>query len=192
MIQPDYDFKTFPTLETPRLILRELLETDTDAVFMIRGDIEVTRHNIGAAYTDVEQARELIRNIKWNYPDLYELRWGIALKDDPAWVIGMCGYNYWIRKDERASIGYDLAQAYWGQGIMTEALRAIIRFGFDHMKLHRVEADVSADNPASMRVLEKLGFKFEGRLREQYWDWGDYHDLLLYALLQPEFERGEP
>jgi ribosomal-protein-alanine N-acetyltransferase len=192
LIQPDYDFKTFPTLETSRLILRELLETDTDAVFIIRGDIEVTRHNIGAPYTDVEQARELIRNIKWNYPDLYELRWGIALKDDPAWVIGMCGYNYWIRKDERASIGYDLAQSHWGRGIMTEALRAIIRFGFDHMKLHRVEADVSADNPASMRVLEKLGFKFEGRLREQYWDWGDYHDLLLYALLQPEFERGEP
>lgn len=188
----DYDFTTFPTLETPRLLLREIVDTDADAIFLIRGDIEVTRHNTGAPYTDIKEARDLIKNMAWNYSDLHELRWGIALKNDPAWLIGMCGYNYWIRKDERASLGYDLAYAHWGQGIMTEALRAIIGFGFTRMKLHRVEADVSAENPASARVLEKLGFKFEGRLREQYWDWGEFHDLLLYSLLAREFERGVP
>jgi len=186
----DYDFSVFPTLETPRLILRELIADDDDAVFIIRSDIEVTRHNIGAPYTNIQQARTLISDIVWNSRDQSEIRWGITLKSDPGWVIGMCGYNYWIRRDQRAAIGYDLAQASWGQGIMTEALDAICRFGFQQMKLHRIEADVSAENPASARVLEKIGFQQEGRLREQYYEWGEYHDLLLYSLLQHEFERG--
>jgi len=191
-LTPDYDFKTFPTLETPRLILRELIADDDDAVYIIRSDIEVTRHNTGAPYTDIQQARTLISDIAWNYKDQSEIRWGITLKTDPSWVIGMCGYNYWIRRDQRVSIGYDLARAYWDNGIMTEALGAICRFGFEQMGLHRIEADVSADNPASGRVLEKLGFKQEGRLREQYWEWGEFHDLLLYSLLRREFERGVP
>jgi len=188
----NYDFSAFPTLETPRLILRELIADDDDAVYIIRSDIEVTRHNTGAPYTDIQQARTLISDIGWNYKDQSEIRWGITLKTDPTWVIGMCGYNYWIRRDQRVSIGYDLAHAYWGNGIMTEALSAICRFGFEQMGLHRIEADVSADNPASGRVLEKLGFKQEGRLREQYWEWGEFHDLLLYSLLRREFERGVP
>lgn len=187
-----YDFSAFPTLETPRLLLRQLIADDDDAVFIIRSDIEVTRHNTGAPYTDIQQARSLISDIAWNYKDQSEIRWGITLKTDPTWVIGMCGYNYWIRRDQRVSIGYDLARAYWGNGIMTEALGAICRFGFEQMGLHRIEADVSADNPASARVLEKLGFKQEGRLREQYWEWGEFHDLLLYSLLRREFERGVP
>jgi len=186
----DYDFKTFPILETPRFILRQMVEADADAVFAIRNDLEVTRHNIGAPYTDKEQALALIRDMAWNYGDQHELRWGITLKHDPSWVIGMCGYNYWIRRDQRAAIGYDLAQAHWGQGIMPEALRAIIGFGFQHMSLHRIEADVSAENVASQRVLENLGFQTEGRLREQYFEWGEFHDLMLYSLLHHEFDGG--
>lgn len=185
-----YDFHTFPTLESTRLILREIVEDDAAAVFAIRSDINVTRHNTGTPYTEIQQARALIRDMSWNFGSPNELRWGIALKNDPDWLIGMCGYNYWIRQDQRASLGYDLAYAHWGQGVMPEALRAIIGFGFQHMELHRVEADVSADNPNSVRVLEKLGFQFEGRLREQYRDDTGFHDLLLYSLLRHEFERG--
>jgi [ribosomal protein S5]-alanine N-acetyltransferase len=182
-----FDFSYFPTLRTQRLILRELVPEDAEAIFAIRGDYEVTRLNTGEAYYRVEQAAALIRSIRNAYDEQSELRWGITLKGTNV-VIGMCGYNYWVRRDYRGCIGYDLARAYWGQGIMTEAVRSVIRFGFERMQLNRIEADASAENIASIRVLEKLGFKQEGIEREQYYEDGQFHDLVLFALLRREYQ----
>ncbi|MBZ0289959.1 MAG: GNAT family N-acetyltransferase, partial [Anaerolineae bacterium] len=148
----------------------------------------VTKYNIGAAYTNVDQAAELIDAMAQAYRDEKEIRWGVTLKPDNT-VIGMCGYNYWIRRDARGSVGYDLARAYWGQGIMTEALDAIVDFGFQHMALNRIEADADARNPASARVLLKAGFRQEGLQREQFYEDNRYNDLVLFALLRKEYER---
>jgi ribosomal-protein-alanine N-acetyltransferase len=182
-----FDFTDFPRIETPRLILRELIAQDAEAIFRIRGDYEVTKYNIGAAYQRPEQASDLIAAIAQAYQEKAELRWGIALKKDDT-VIGMCGFNYWIRPDSRASVGYDLAHAYWGQGIMTEAIRAVIAFGFERMNLNRIEADADARNPASGRVLEKVGFRREGIQREQFFENGLFNDLILFALLRRDYE----
>ena len=110
----------------------------------------------------------------------------MTLKGDDS-VIGMCGYNYWVRTDFRASVGYDLARAYWGSGLMPEALRAILAFGFEQMALNRVEADASENNRQSMRVLEKVGFLREGHQREQYYENGEFGDLVLFSLLKRDF-----
>jgi ribosomal-protein-alanine N-acetyltransferase len=182
----DFDYGLFPELETSRLRLRQLREDDAPAIFVIRGDYAVTRYNIGRPYRHLSQARELVQSIHRSYRDQRSIRWGIVLKPTDE-VIGMCGYNYWSREDHRASIGYDLARLYWGNGIMPEALNAIIRFGFERMALNRVEADASVYNDASTRVLYKLGFQQEGRQREQYYEDGRYHDLLLFALLRREY-----
>jgi ribosomal-protein-alanine N-acetyltransferase len=115
-----------------------------------------------------------------------EIRWGITRRGEDI-VIGMVGYNFWARADNRAAVGYDLARAAWGQGIMPEALQRIIEFGWERMGLNRIEADCSADNPASVRVLEKVGFTLEGRQREQYYDEDGYHDLLLWGLLRRDY-----
>lgn len=184
-----FDFSFFPVLNTERLILRELQPEDDEAVFAIRSDYEVTRLNIGSAYTQIDQARQLIESIAGQYRRENELRWAITLKGGDDRVIGMCGYNYWARRDFRASIGYDLARAFWGQGIMTEAVSAIIHFGFEHMALNRIEADASIQNIGSIRVLEKLGFQREGIEREQYFEDGTFHDLLLFALLRRDFKE---
>lgn len=186
MLTPAFDFETFPTLETPRLILRELVPEDAEAVFAFRSDYTVTRLNIGRAYETLDEAEMLIYNIRRNFRDKRELRWAITLRGQPQ-VIGLCGYNFWLRQDYRASIGYDLARPHWGKGIMTEALRAVIAFGFGQMALNRIEADTSAENYASARVLEKLGFQREGIQREQYFEGGEFHDLILYALLRRDF-----
>jgi len=190
---PLFDFTQFPTLETERLILRELRLTDADAVFRIRGDYEVTRYNIGAAYTSLDQSIALIESVLNGYREENELRWGIVLKDAPrseaGQVIGVCGYNYWSRINHRGSVGYDLARPSWGRGIMPEALTAIINFGFERMGLNRIEADASFYNTASTHVLEKLGFHQEGLQREQYFEDGSYHDLRLFALLKRDWEN---
>jgi ribosomal-protein-alanine N-acetyltransferase len=186
-----FDFSAFPTLYTPRLCLREITLDDAEAIFAIRGDHAVTRHNIGPAYRDIERARLLIAEMRDAYAHMQELRWGITLPPDRQ-VVGMVGFNDWHRTDRRASVGYDLAQTYWGQGIMPEALGAVLAFGFRAMDLNRIEATVSAGNPASVRVLEKLGFVLEGRQREQYYDEERFCDLLLFGLLGREFDDANP
>jgi ribosomal-protein-alanine N-acetyltransferase len=182
-----FDFSYFPTLRTPRLILRELVAEDAEAVFAVRSDYEVTRLNTGEPLERVEQAAALIRAIGAAYFEQSELRWGITLKGKNI-VIGMCGYNYWVRRDYRACVGYDLGRLYWGQGLMTEAMRAVVRFGFERMTLNRVEADASAENIGSIRVLEKLGFQQEGVEREQYYEDGQFHDLVLFSLLKRDYQ----
>mgnify|MGYP000901729488 FL=1 len=189
---PLFDFKEFPVLETERLVLREIVLADADALMRIRGDYAVTRLNIGAAYISVEQARSLVRRMAQLYQVRKELRWGITLKEQggatgstDAPVVGMVGFNYWDRRDRRGSVGFDLARAYWGRGIMREALReAVLPFGFARMGLNRIEAETSTENAASIRLLEALGFAREGCKREQYFDEDAFHDLLLFSLLR--------
>lgn len=182
-----FDFLEFPVLETNRLVLREITLADTPDILNIRSDYEVTKYNIGAAYTHINQARRLVERITEGYQQEAEIRWGITLKSSPG-LIGMCGFNYWSRVDHRGSIGFDLARSAWGQGIMPEALQAVLRFGFNKMQLNRIEADCSLANHNSQRVLQKLGFRQEGHQREQYFENGAYHDLLLFAVLKREYD----
>lgn len=181
-----FDFEEFPTLETARLTLRELTLDDSEGVWQIRGDPEVTRLNIGAPYQSIAQANTLIQDIRLGYQIRQEIRWGITLKPDTT-VVGLIGFNYWDRVNHRGSLGYDLARAYWRKGIMFEALTAVIAFGFNQMRLNRIEADTSAVNSASAELLRKLGFQQEGTQREQYYEDGLYHDLWLFALLRREW-----
>jgi ribosomal-protein-alanine N-acetyltransferase len=187
MMAAVFDFETFPTLQTERLILRELTLDDALAVYQLRSDYRVTRYNFGAPYTHIDQARRLIRNIRADYQRQESLRWGLTLRGGGDRVIGMCGFNYWNRTDRRASIGYDLAYAHWGQGLMTEALRAVLAFGFGPLDLNRIEADCTLENEASAHLLLKLGFQPEGIQREQYFDEGRFWDLRLFALLRREY-----
>jgi ribosomal-protein-alanine N-acetyltransferase len=178
-----FDFSTFPLLGTERLSLREIVPTDAAAIFAIRGDYEVTKFNSGAAYTHITQAQQLISGMAESYEAREELRWGITLKPDTT-VIGMVGFNYWNRSDHRGSIGFDLNRAHWRKGIMREAVTAIIQFGFEQMRLNRIEADASIYNTASIALMLALGFRQEGVQREQYFEDGAYHDLVLFALLK--------
>jgi ribosomal-protein-alanine N-acetyltransferase len=182
-----FDFSVFPTLTTSRLLLRQLTASDAEAVYLLRSDYEVVRYNGVILMQTPDQARELISAISHAYDDHLEIRWGITLRDTPDVVIGICGYNYWIRHDHRASVGYDLMQAYWGHGYMTEAVRAILDFGFTEMDLNRIEADSDHRNTASIRVLHKLGFHQEGLQQEQFYQDGDYQHLLLFALLRRDY-----
>ncbi len=184
----------FPVLETERLVLRELRESDADAVFQIFGDDAVTRYYDLATFTDVAQARQLLARMNARNASGDALRWGIALRENDA-LIGTGGFNSFVRGWFRAGIGYDLAQAYWNKGYMTEALSAMVRYGFEKlesagMPLNRIEALVAPGNDASVRVLTKIGFRREGILRE-YGFWKNrYWDLEMFALLKQEWKRG--
>lgn len=183
-----FDFSQFPVLETARLRLREIVMSDDEAIFAIRGDYEVTKYNIGDAYTDIEQAQNLIDAMTRLYQEEQELRWGITLKNEDT-VIGMCGFNYWQRVDKRASIGFDLNRQFWKRGIMREALYAMLDFGFKEMELNRIEADASSENKASINLLQSLNFQQEGIQREQYYEDGQFYDLVLFGFLRREWQK---
>ena len=181
-----FDLENFPLLRTERLLLREITLEDAPAVFAFRSDPEVQRYN-GGVLTRLEQAADLIRQLAAGYQEQTMLEWGVTLQGGDGSVIGLFGYANWAQIHRRAEIGYCLRSDHWRQGIGSEALHAIIAFGFDSMDLNRIHACPHLENVASTRLLEKLGFQWEGVLREELWEDGAFHDEALYALLRREY-----
>jgi len=105
-----------------------------------------------------------------------------------AKIIGTCGFNFWNKQYSSSPLGYDLLPSYWNKGIITEAVKEILRFGFEEMKLNRVQAITFPENVASTRVLEKLGFQNEGTLREWGYFKGRFQDVYCHSLLRREWK----
>lgn len=182
----DKIFDSFPVLNTERLCLRQIRPSDNQAIFNIFNDPEVTRYYGMKPFSDMAEADALIVRWRRRFSERRLVRWVLAkLADD--WVIGTAGFTDWKRHFRSAQVGYDLAQPFWQQGYMREALTAVLEFGYSHMQLNRIEALVLNENIASIALLDKLGFKKEGLLRE-YGYWGQtHHDLNLFALLKRDF-----
>lgn len=177
----------FPTLETPRLVLRELTLADAPALFAIHGDRSAMRHFGADAMTQPEQASELIvKFAAWRKAANPGVRWAIQRKSDGT-LVGTCGVFAWNRDWRKCSTGYELAQRAWGQGFMREALASAFAWAFDAMDLNRIEAQVHPDNAPSLKLLQGLGFHREGLLREVgRWN-GQFHDLVQLGLLRKDW-----
>jgi ribosomal-protein-alanine N-acetyltransferase len=184
----DLVFGRFPQLKTERLVLRELLSSDAESLFAVLGDEAVTEFYDDEVLEGVSQAGEQIEAWAAGFRARRCVRWGIAQRENGK-IIGTCGYYGFHNWHERAGIGYELARAFWRQGIMTEALGAIIKFGFKKIGLNRIEAVVMPGNTASVKLLDGLGFYREGVLRE-YENWGSKGcvDLMMFSLLRREYE----
>jgi [ribosomal protein S5]-alanine N-acetyltransferase len=183
-----FDFSYFPSLKTERLVLNRIRADDVQALLDLFGDPDVTRHNDIMTFKTRQDAVLLMKFIEKRFQDQIGLRWAVRLRSAQSKLIGTAGYNSWDRQNFCGEIGYDLLPFYWGRGLMPEALRAVIGFGFQQMGLNRVEADVVTDNQASVRVLQKLGFTEEGVLRQRGVWKGAFHDLRLFSVLRQEWQ----
>ncbi|MBN2499972.1 MAG: GNAT family N-acetyltransferase [Anaerolineales bacterium] len=181
-----FDFASFPVLETERLRLRQIEIADAPQVLEMFSHPEVMQYKSMSVVPELEVAESWIRWIGKKYVEQNALRWGITLKEVDK-VIGSVGLRDWDRRVNSVEVGYDLAYVYWNQGMMTEALAAALRFGFEQMQVNRVQAMVVLGNEASLRVLEKLGFQHEGICRDAWFDNEQYQDLHLLSLLRREF-----
>lgn len=178
----------FPSLETERLILRQLTFEDTDFVFQHFSDPVVYRYLMDEPpVTEIAQAQEIIQFYLEPAGKPHN-RWGLVRKSDHQ-LIGTCGYHKWDKRYFRAEVGYDLGPGFWGQGYMTEAMRAVIHHGFERMGLNRIDALVYVENDPSTRLLQRLGFKQEGILRDYFYLDGKFYDHYLLALLRREWKR---
>ncbi len=174
-----------PTLETERLILRKMTPDDAGAVFAYASDPEVSRYVLWETHRSVEDSRAFLDLVARKYEGGGEPEWGMVYKGDGRFV-GACGFVNWAPEHARAEMGYVLHRDYWGRGLVPEAVRAMIRFGFERMDLNRVEARCVAENAASARVMEKAGMAYEGTLRQREFLKGAYRDMKLYAILRDE------
>ena len=178
-----FDYAAFPVLITHRIILRELRYEDAADLLVFRSDAEVQRFNSEPLQT-LEQSVALINEVRDDYAAETAVRWALTLKSSGR-VGGLFGYHNWARYHRRADIGYDLARDLWGQGLATEALTAVIGFGFSDMQLNRIEAQTIADNDSSTRLLGRLGFVLEGTRRSYSWEEDStFHDGAIYGLVR--------
>ena len=180
------DLGDLPVLETERLILRKMTPDDAEAVFAYASDPETTRYVIWETHRSLGDSRAFLELIASKYGRGGEPEWGIVYKGDYRFV-GTCGFVNWEPGHDRAELGYVISRAYWGRGLSSEAVRAMISFGFARMDLNRIEARCIAENAASARVMEKAGMTYEGTVRQRERIKGAYRDIKLYAILKDEY-----
>ncbi|MGJ3240357.1 MAG: GNAT family N-acetyltransferase [Anaerolineae bacterium] len=186
---PHYDFSTFPTLETERLRLRRITTDDRDAWLAVLADPNVTRYlsDVQEPFSTSEMIDPLLNWADAIFNEKTGIRWAITRQNNPT-LIGTCGFHKLSQSNRHAEIGYELHSNYWRQGIMSEALKALIRFCFDELDLHRLYADVTEGNQASAGILLRLGFSQEGTWREAVWKETQFRDLWLFGLLRHEYQ----
>ena len=179
-------FSHLPTLLTPRLTLRPVRMSDAADMYEYSRDPEVARHVLWDAHRSIHQTRAYLRYLIRQYRTAAPATFVITLRDTGK-VIGTIGFM-WVQTDNRsAEVGYSLSRAYWNRGIMTEALRAVVDFGFDKLALNRIEAQHECDNPASGRVMLHVGMRHEGTLRQRVYNKGRFVDVELYAMVRTDW-----
>jgi len=171
-------------LTTPRLKLRKFRATDAEAMFRNwANDDEVTRNLTWRTHADVSETQGVIDNWLngYAYPRFY--LWAIELDGE---LIGSIGCAQPDLNLGEIKFGYALSRAYWGHGYMTEALTAVINHLFA-LGYNRITANHYLENPASGRVMEKCGLRFEGIIRDGGKDgYGNYRDAKQYAILKKD------
>src|SRR5215203_1631914 len=175
-----------PTLLASRVALRWLDEGDVDALFDVFSNAEVMRYWSSPPLEDREAAQSLLTDIHDKFRRRTYFQWGVARREDDV-VMGTCTLFHLDTDNRRAEIGYALGREHWGKGYIGEALGALLGFAFGDLDLHRLEADVDPRNAASIRSLERLGFRQEGYLRERWIVNGEIQDALLFGLLRREW-----
>lgn len=173
----------FPVLHTPRLHLIEINHLHQPDLFYLLTDKRVTEYYHVIPLQEVADVRKVIDFLNQRFRDKAGIRWGIALEGRDE-LIGMIGFNSFV-PGHKGVLVFALVQEYWGKGYMTEAITAVVAYGFDHLELQRIEAEVLPGNKASEKILEKTGFHHEGLLQQwMLWD-NKAYDINMYALLPP-------
>jgi len=172
-----------------RLTLRELVANDWRRIHAYQSDSRYQRF-----YPWSERKSEDVKSflgtfLQWQQEKpRTKFQFGITLRDNEERLIGNCGIRKASVDSWEADIGYEIDPNHWGKGYGTETAQALLAFGFRELALHRIWAHCIADNAPSARVLEKVGMRWEGQLRENEWMRGRWWDTLIYGILDYEWE----
>ena len=174
---------------TDRLYLRDFVAEDWTAVFAYQSDPRYLRYYRWTKRYEVEVQKfvQIFLNHQVAEPR-YKYQFAVVLREN-GHLIGNCG----VRKESAdsliADMGYEIDPNQWGQGYATEAATAVLEFGFTELRVHRIWANAISENLGSRRVLEKIGMRYEGTLRENEWMKGRWWDTVLYGILEQEWRQ---
>lgn len=180
------------TIETERLILRQLQLSDAEDMFNnFTNNENVSRFLSWNPHENIEVTKNLLINWVDDYKNDNKYFWAIVLKENQQ-VIGTTSVVELSIKDQKAELGYCIGENYWGRGIVTELTKAVIAFLFNEVGVHRIEAKHDTKNPASGRVMEKVGMKYEGTMRHARFNKGAWCDTKIYAIIRDDLYSDNP
>lgn len=179
----ELNFSPFPEIKTERLLLRRMTDADAPALFYLRTNDKVMEFIGREKMKAIEEAETFIQKINASVDANESIMWAITLQDEPEKMIGtICFWN--IQTDHfSAEVGYVLHPDHWRKGLMKEAVKAVVDFGFNELKLHRTEGHINPENAVSGIVLEKCGFVKEAHFKESFYFKGTFSDSAVYSLL---------
>ena len=183
-------FSHMPTLQTERLVLRPLRASDATDMFAYAKDPAVTEFLLWSPHPDPTHTRAYLEYITGRYRIGTCHDWAVVCREDGR-MIGTCGFARVDCPHNVGEVGYVINPAYRGHGLAAEAVTRVLRFGFDVMGLHRIEARYIVGNNASRRVMEKTGMTFEGVRRESMLVKGRYRDIGTCAILVQDFRAAQ-
>jgi len=179
-------FISLPTLITERLLLRKLAYSDKNDIFSYAKNSEMAKHVLWDAHQTVFDSLDFLNIVYEAYNKNNAAPWGIQLKKEPK-LIGTAGFVNWEKEKKEAEIGYALSQEYWNEGIITEAVKEILKFGFSEMRLKKITSRCKPENIGSYKVLEKCGFHYDGLINKQMWMKGELHDMRMYSFCSSDY-----
>lgn len=172
----------FPTIQTERLLLRQFTENDIENVFKGLSHPDIIKY-YGVSYSTLEETKEQMKffaDLEKNETGIW---WAICSLDNKSFY-GAGGLNSLSKEHKKAEIGFWLLTDFWGQGIMTEAMPLICKYGFGQLGLHRIEGLVETDNINCKKAMAKLDFKHEGTMIDCEIKNGRFISLDIYAKLR--------
>lgn len=176
-----------PTLTTGSISLRSIDEKDIAALFRLFSDEKVVRFMDIERFANVSEAAQLVSFFRDKLAGGQGMRWAVTLNGLDE-LIGTCGFHHINRTHYKMELGYDLLPAYWGKGIMTNSIHRLLQYGFEALHMNRIEAFVDPANTVSAKLLERLGFEKEGKVRQAFFQKGRFVDAFIYSLLRKDYQ----
>ena len=178
------NFDPFPLLTTERLVLRQMNNDDANEIYFLRSDDEMLKYVGRPKATSIEEIMKWMEMVNDALARNEGVSWAVTLKNEPR-LIGIISFWRIDKQHHRAETGYVLHPDYQKKGIMDEALKAILHYGFHTLKFHSVEANIDPENTASKHLLEHNGFIREAYYKENYFFQEKFWDSAIYSLLTP-------
>lgn len=175
----------FPVLETQRCMLRQYADTDAAGILELKQNEMVMKFLDVEKMQSLDEAHAFLKKVDELLQSNNGITWAICLKEETKFI-GSIGLWRMIKEHHRAEIGYMLHPAYWNKGLMNEALKEVLRFGFEELKLHSIEANVNPANLSSIRLLQKNGFVQEAYFKENFYFRGQFLDSAIFSLVAPK------
>ena len=180
----EINFNPFPVLETERLVLRRIMLDDAPDYFLLRSSVDAMKHICKPLHTSIEETKAMIYKVNEMIDSNNGLGWAVCLKNKNT-MIGSVSFHRIEKEHYRAEIGYMLHPDYWRLGIISEAVGALIDFGFNTLNFHSIEANIDPTNIGSEKILQKFNFVKEAYFKENYFYNGQFLDSAVYSLVIP-------